>query len=283
MIRLCLAGIFALTLSVVSCEGTAHRVNLVMDHGRVEARYAPQAASRSDSSRQETDISYEIPKSPSGLSEIILKRVGYTVSYNAGRKVPNWVAWHLTRKHTMGRNKRDGVSFQEDPDVPSPKATNGDYYNSRYDRGHMCPAGDNKWSAEAMRQSFYFTNICPQNQNLNRYEWNDVEQQCREWAKEYGAIDICCGPIFEGKGRQKTIGKNKVWVPDAFFKCILYAHGKDSKAIAFIYPNRSVKQDMSACVVTVDEVERRTGIDFFPTLPDDVENRVEATARLADW
>ena len=282
MIRLCFAGFLALTMLVVSCGDTARRVGQVWNESRVEEQYVP-TGSRLDTHPQKEELSFEIPKSPSSLPELILKREGYTVSYHPERKVPNWVAWHLTKQHTTGKNKRNKVSFQEDPDVPFPKATNADYYNSRYDRGHMCPAGDNKWSAEAMLQSFYFTNICPQNQNLNRYEWNDLEQQCREWAKEYGAIDICCGPIFEGKGRQKTIGKNKVWVPDAFFKCVLYYHGKDSKAIAFIYTNRSIKQDMSACVVTVDEVERRTGIDFFPALPDNVENRIEATARLADW
>ena len=97
--------------------------------------------------------------------------------------------------------------------MKAPRATDRDYFNSRYDRGHMCPAGDNKWDKEAMAQSFLFTNICPQNHGLNKYEWNDLEMLCREWARKYGAVDIVCGPLFSTSGQQKTIGRNKVLYP----------------------------------------------------------------------
>jgi endonuclease G len=193
------------------------------------------------------------------------------------------VAWHLTDAHTRGRYQRKEEVFAEDASVPSPKATNQDYYNSRYDRGHMCPAGDNKWDKQAMTESFLFTNICPQNHGLNKYEWNDIEMKCREWARKYGAIDVVCGPIFDQKGgAQKTIGKNKVWVPESFFKVILCRQGK-AKAIGFVYRNEGKKQLMEDAVRTVDEIERLTGMDFFPELDDATENRVEAQATLSDW
>lgn len=227
-------------------------------------------------------VMYEMPASLKDRPEQILRRVGYTASYNRQTKNPNWVAWHLTKDHTRGNHQRAQEVFSEDEDVRLPRATDQDYYSSRYDRGHMCPAGDNKWSQEAMTQSFLFTNICPQNHGLNKYEWNDLEILCRDWARKYGAVDIVCGPLYGKPETQKTIGKNKVWVPDAFFKVILCRRGTP-KAIGFVYRNEGRKQVMEEAVRTVDEVERLTGIDFFPSLEDETERKVEAEARLSDW
>ena len=123
--------------------------------------------------------------------------------------------------------------------------------------------------------------VCPQNGNLNRGDWNEMEQACRRWAKEYGGVYVVCGPILY-KGKHKTIGKNKVVVPEAFFKVVLRT-GENPKAIGFIYKNAGGNRPKGDYVNTVDEVERITGIDFFPSLPDDVENKVEATADIADW
>lgn len=218
---------------------------------------------------------------PDGVPEQMLRRTGYTASYNKATKLPNWVAWHLTADRTTGPAKRSGVDFQADMDVPAPRAEDSDYYGSGYDRGHMCPAADNKYSEKAMEESFLFTNMCPQNGNLNRGDWNEMEQACRRWAKEYGGVYVVCGPILY-KGKHKTIGKNKVVVPKAFFKVVLRT-GENPKAIGFIYKNAEGNRPKGDYVNTVDEVERITGIDFFPSLPDDVENKVEATADIADW
>ena len=257
--------------------------------GRAEV----QTAGATMSQTAKTVVMYEMPAPLKDRPEQILKRKGYTVSYNSETKNPNWVAWHLTKSHTYGSFQRREEVFSEDESVKAPRATNNDYFNSRYDRGHMCPAGDNKWDKEAMTQSFLFTNICPQNHGLNKYEWNDLEIQCRDWAREYGAVDIVCGPLYSSKGgrykvgsshepQQKTIGRNKVWVPDAFFKVVLCRQGRP-KAIGFVYRNEGVKQLKTEAVRTVDEIEALTGIDFFPALDDEMENRIEASANLSDW
>ena len=226
---------------------------------------------------------FEIPAPLNDRPEQILHRRGYTASYNRTTKTPNWVAWHLTAAHTHGRIQREEEVFTEDEDIPQgQRATDNDYYNSRYDRGHMCPAGDNKWDQLAMTQSFLFTNICPQNHGLNKYEWNDLEKLCRDWARQYGAVDVVCGPLFTTSGQQKTIGRNKVWVPDAFFKVVLCRQGTP-KAIGFVYRNEGKKQPMSDAVHSVDDIERLTGMDFFPALDDNIENKIEAKANLADW
>lgn len=229
----------------------------------------------------EADDKLVMQTSPKGTPEQILKRTGYVASYNKTTLLPNWVAWHLTAERTEGSAKRSGVDFAEDTEVPEPRATDWDYYNSGYDRGHMCPAADNKWSKKAMEESFLFTNMCPQNGNLNRGDWNEMEMACRKWAKKYGDLYIVCGPILY-KGKHKTIGKNKVVVPEAFFKVVLRT-GDDPQAIGFIYKNTSGNRPKDSYVNTVDEVERITGIDFFPSLPDDVEKKVEAECDLGLW
>lgn len=236
-------------------------------------------ADSEESTTIEAGKGYELPANVDG--QILLKRIGYTVSYNIQTKEPNWVAWYLSSDRVSGDADRNGVEFTEDEEVPEPRATTWDYYRSHFDRGHQCPAGDNKWNQDAMNQSFLLTNICPQNPKLNKYEWNRLESQCRDWAKEYGGVCIACGPIYAPNSK-KTIGEHKVKVPTAFFKVVLCMTGTP-KAIGFIYQNTGDKQDYRQCVRTVDEIEQLTGYDFFKSLDDKVEKRVEANANIDDW
>lgn len=222
----------------------------------------------------------EIPVSKKKVSQTIRKRFAYTVSYNHDTRQPNWVAWTLTRAHASGKLKRG--DFEDDMDMPSPKGTKADYYNSGYDRGHLCPAGDNKWNQKAMDECFLMTNMCPQTHALNAGIWNSIEQQCRTWAKKYGKVYIVCGPIFLNKQHRK-LGKNKVVVPDAFFKVILRT-GKNPQAIGFICRNqRATGLQKKDFVNSVDEVERITGYDFFSKLPDNIEKKIEAKADIKQW
>ena len=223
----------------------------------------------------------EIPAPLTNVSEQILIRTGYTTSYNKDTRLPNWVAWHLTSAHTSGSASRKGKKFEEDTEAKGPRADNWDYYNSGYDRGHMCPAADNKWSERAMTESFLYTNACPQVHSLNAGDWQELENKCRDWALSYGDIYIVSGPLLYNT-THKTIGSNKVVVPEAFFKVVLCTNG-EPKAIGFIYKNNDSNRPMGDYVNSVDEVERITGIDFFPSLPDDIENKVEATCSLAKW
>ncbi len=271
-----------LTTFVVSCRNSNVGVSKDADDQRSTTFYQTRTA-EVEKVKKPSVTQYELPAPLTDRPEQILKRRAYTTSYNNKSKTPNWVAWHLTKAHTYGDLQRKNEVFFEDEAIESSlRATDNDYYNSRYDRGHMCPAGDNKWDAQAMRESFLFTNICPQNHGLNKYEWNDLEIQCRDWAREYGAIDIVCGPIFSSTGDQKTIGRNKVWVPDAFFKVILCRQG-NPKAIGFIYRNEGKKQTQEEALRSVDEIETLTGIDFFPSLDDSTETRIEAEASLEEW
>ena len=223
------------------------------------------------------NLKLEIPVATERHDEIILKRMAYTLSYNEAMKNPNWVAWELTRKETYGKEDRSD-KFVPDPDLSEPRAKSSDYTRTGYDRGHMAPAADMKWSAKAMEQSFYMSNICPQNQKLNRGDWGDLEEVCRKWAKKYGTVYIACGPIYDKK-RPKRIGTNKVAVPDRFFKVVLIYNRKDPMALGFLFPNAAHSQELSNYQVTVDSIEQITGYDFFSKVPDSTEKRIEAEVR----
>ena len=215
----------------------------------------------------------ELPAVRDAEAENILQRKGFTLSYNAERGVPNWVAWELTRKEVQGKEERKD-KFVPDPDLPEPRVVHADYTGSGYDRGHMAPAADMKWSKQAMQESFYMSNICPQNQKLNRDDWGDLEEICRKWAKKYGTVHIACGPIYDQKS-PKRIGKNRVAVPDRFYKVVLIYNRKNPIAMGFLFDNKAHHQAISKYMVSVDSVESVTGMDFFSRLPDEVENRIE--------
>lgn len=278
--------LFIAVVALCSCDLAKNNKALISEAGKalveeLDQKDGEAGACDVSAGAAEADDKLVMQTSPKGTPEQILKRTGYVASYNKTTLLPNWVAWHLTAERTEGSAKRSGVDFAEDTEVPEPRATDWDYYNSGYDRGHMCPAADNKWSKKAMEESFLFTNMCPQNGNLNRGDWNEMEMACRKWAKKYGDLYIVCGPILY-KGKHKTIGKNKVVVPEAFFKVVLRT-GDNPQAIGFIYKNTSGNRPKDSYVNTVDEVERITGIDFFPSLPDDVEKKVEAECDLGLW
>jgi len=211
----------------------------------------------------------------------ILYRKSYVVSYNKEIKCPNWVFWELTSAHADGDIKRPDYAFHEDLDVPAPRAELGDYKHSGYDRGHMCPAGDNKWDNDAMYESFLMTNMCPQNQNLNSGLWNQIEIQCRQWAKKYGRIFIVCGPIFMNR-EHKTIGANHVFVPEAFFKVVVCLDD-NPKGIGFICRNTDGNRKKDYYVNTVSQVERATGYSFFPGIDQETAEIIKEYADLKEW
>lgn len=212
--------------------------------------------------------------------EQVVRHAGYTVSYNKNWRLPNWVAYELTRQETQGSEKRNN-RFVADPLITTILATNGDYLRSGYDKGHMAPAADMKWSSTAMKESFYFSNICPQHPELNRRKWKDLETKIRDWAIADSAIIIICGPVI---GQQsQTIGKNRITVPEKFFKIVLAPYAKPMRAIAFLFDNQRAVAPLPSYVVTVDSIEHLTGMDFFSPLPNSIENKIEAQSDFGQW
>ena len=223
----------------------------------------------------------EIPAKINDRTERVIVHHGYTVSYNADWKIPNWVAYELTDVEVAGEEPR-GKKFVPDPMVPKyESATTDDYKNSGWDRGHMAPAADMKWNPQAMKESFYLSNVCPQNHNLNAGAWKDLEEQVRDLAAQKGSIYVVCGPIVSAD--YQTIGANNVVVPSAFFKVLLQEENGKIYTIGFVYENVAGRLPMSTYAMSVDEVEELTGIDFFPSLPDKIEKRVESEVDFTKW
>ncbi len=146
----------------------------------------------------------------------------------------------------------------------------------------MCQAGEQKWSDEAMHHSFVMANICPQKHELNTGAWKTLEDKERIWAKRDSAIVIVAGPIYDSSDKE-TIGKSKVRVPSAFFKVLLAPYATPMRAIGFVYPNMRCDGNMASYAVSVDDVEKMTGFDFFAALPDDIESDIESIVPFKDW
>lgn len=217
---------------------------------------------------------------PAGLLSQIKEYEGFTVSFHSSNKTPNYVAWELLDVETTGSNNRTD-NFWQDPDIENCPTTK-DYTGSGYDRGHMCPAADQKWSAKAMEECFVMSNICPQDHSLNAGAWATLESKTREWAKRDSCVYVICGPIYTDEDT-KRIGNAGVRVPGAFFKVLLAPYIDSPRGIGFIYPNMQSPGNMQNYSMSIDEVEAITGLDFFPALPDDLEEKVEKQASFTEW
>lgn len=278
------AVILAALLSYFPISKQLNKQETVNETQKQEVVINQDQQQNNDISLEEAVVSVqnlEIPAKLKDRSEKILKRSNYTISYNRNWNQPNWVAWELNKNETRGRNNRN-EEFTADPDLAEAyQVESYDYSGSGYDRGHMCPAGDNHFDAKAMNESFYMSNICPQNHELNAGKWNDLEIACRKWANRYQQLFIVCGPIID-KRNGKRIGKeHEIIVPEKFFKVILITSTKPARAIGYIFENNG--SDRPYKVHSIDEVEKITGMDFFPNLPDKIEDLVESRYEASDW
>lgn len=212
--------------------------------------------------------------------ETVTMHFGYSLVYNEKHEQATWVAYVLTKKETQGTVER-GDRFIEDPYVQTGSATNADYSKSGYDRGHLAPAADMKWSEKAMEESFYFSNMSPQVPSFNRGIWKKLEEKVRDWAISFDSLLVVTGPILENG--LPTIGKNQVSVPKYYFKAILDYKKDKSKAIAFILPNTGSKDPIKKYACSINELEERTGIDFFYQFEDHIENLIEKQNCPSCW
>jgi len=216
-------------------------------------------------------VAYGIP----GPEDQLLCREGYTVGYDYDRKVPTWVAYHLTPDSVNKKFKRSN-KFKPDTEIPVQyRSTLSDYKGSGYDRGHMAASATVDSSYNAMTESFLLSNMTPQLPGLNRQGWRYLEQYIREWTNERGELYVVTGALFVGSN---SIIGNGVHVPTHFYKIVFDPAGLD--AIAFLVPHRPIsKSELLGFIVSVDEVERVAGLDFNSllddALEDDIENDIE--------
>ncbi|WBX70865.1 DNA/RNA non-specific endonuclease [Tenacibaculum retecalamus] len=217
---------------------------------------------------------------PSSTTGVIIKHDGYQLSYNEQHEQAEWVAYSLSKSDIVYNNFKRPY-FINDPKVKTKSANWRSYKKSGYDRGHLCPAGDKRYSKEAHDETFYTSNITPQKHDFNAGVWNKLEQKTRYWAKKHNQLYIVTGGVL--KPNLKTIGKDKVSVPNQFYKIILDYTQPEIKAIAFLFPHEESKKPLYEFVVSIDALEEKTGIDFFPELPDAIETKLEASSNYKNW
>ena len=209
---------------------------------------------------------------------------GYSLCYREEYEQAEWVAYCFTRDELV-KNASRSNNFHADPSISTGSATPEDYTKSGYDRGHLAPAADLAWSEESMDDSFYMSNMSPQAPSFNRGIWKKLEEQTREWVEKFGTVYVVSGPVLEKTAEEyKAIGKNNVSVPEYYYKALL-ASTEDGNfsAIGFILPNTKYTESFYNFAVSIDEVEKRTNLDFFSALPDNIENNIESKIPLNDW
>lgn len=195
----------------------------------------------------------------------ILHRQGYTVAYDTRSKIPYWTHEHLTEKSLQKNADRNGLSFREDDTLyPPHRSQLNDYYQSGFDRGHIVPAADASFSKEALQETFFLSNICPQHPKLNRGLWAKLEKTIRTLATKTKWVNVITGPLFlaheatDGKRyvTYQVIGKNDVAVPTHFFKVI----ETREKTWAYVLPNTETEGSLSDYLFSVSDLEKLSGI-----------------------
>ena len=217
----------------------------------------------------------------SDLAEQIKEYTGFIVSFNKDNHTPNYVAWELLGSEVSKDIDRTD-NFWQDSEIAGCPA-HSDYTGSGYDRGHMCPAADQKWSIDAMNDCFVMANMCPQIHDLNAGAWETLENKEREWAKRDSAIMIIAGPIYTAEDTKRMSRNVPVRIPGAFFKVLFAPYVENPRAIAFVYPNMKAPGNMQDYAMSVDDLEKDLGYDFFSSLPDELENKIEATYSFTEW
>lgn len=228
------------------------------------------------------EIDEELALPAYSKTDVVVQHTGYTLCYSEEDEQPYWVAYVLTADEVFADNAQRADNFHEDPSIPTGSATLADYKGSGYDRGHMVPAADLKWSEQAMDDSFFMSNMSPQAGALNRGVWADLESVVRTFAAQNQAICVVTGPVLTD-GPYKKIGDNEVSVPNYYFKAILDYTAPEYKAIGFLLANEGSKEELESFAVTIDELEELTGLDFFPRLPDEEEKALESSFDVSLW
>ena len=220
-----------------------------------------------------------------GARGIFLCRKGYALAFDVNAKVPLWVVENLTRERSLIFDKGRRRPFTQDPDLPpgtSPR--NEDFRGGVYDKGHMAPAEDSDWDAEASRETFYLSNVAPMvGRKLNRTLWKRLEEEVRNWAQCSNQLYVVTGPVLPTNvARAQRVGPSRVAVPTHFYKVVYQPSTR--RAAAFLVPNaEQTGKEFERFATSVDEVEKRTGLDFFAALPQTLEAEVEARVSSTPW
>jgi len=243
-----------------------------------ENLYTPAPYSTSADDRKRTEVpTYLLPGSSTGE---IVAHDHFMLSYNETYEQAEWVAYLLLKRH-LTYDDRKRPYFVEDPKVRTKSADWRNYKGSGFDRGHLCPAGDRRFSEYAYNETFYTSNISPQDRDFNAGVWNRLERKIRQWAKKYTSVFVVTGGVL--KDGLQEIGEERVDVPDYYYKIVAKGSKENIEVVAFLIPNRESSMPLQQFVVEVDTIEKMTGLDFFKNLQKQKQLDIEGSVALEDW
>lgn len=219
---------------------------------------------------------------PQELTYPVHHKKHYSLAYAEEHEQAAWVAYELNVDHLNAKKVGRSDYFKDDVSIASGSAVFADYKNSGYTKGHMVPAADRAYSIESMEETFLMSNMSPQVYHCNGGIWRELEEQVRDWARYNKSVYIVSGPVFT-RG-MKRIGRNRVAVPETYFKVVLDLTEPEQKGIGFLIPNAKSEKHLRECAVSIDQIEELIDLDLFHQLmPESLENDVESKIDLAKW
>jgi endonuclease G len=268
--------IITLLILFISCKENKKTENA----SKIEIKPFSESLTKKTLNNSKSDSEYSFFYLPSSTTNQIIKHQYYTLSYSEYYEQAEWVAYELKIQNKK-KNHFKRPFFIEDPNVKTNSADWRNYKNSGYDKGHLCPAGDMTFTKSAFDDTFFTSNIAPQLREFNEGVWNRLEQKTRYWSNKYNGVYVITGGVL--KKNLQTIGKEKVAIPNHFYKIILNKEKGIPKIIAFLIPNEKSDKPLYSFVVSVDSIEKITGIDFFPNLENKIENELEKYKDYKKW
>lgn len=220
----------------------------------------------------------------SGLEEVT-EHSAMFLCYDEKHEQAKWVVHIVSTDIVQGNISRTN-DFREDPLIITGTACKDDYWYSGYDRGHLAPSADFRWSQTALSESYFYSNMSPQKPELNRKRWADLENSIRQYVEENGepVFVVTGGVLRDGLPvlkAEKT--KNNVSIPEYFYKVVADLEGDEIKGIAFLMPNGNCDYPVFSYAVSIDSVEALTGIDFFASLPVESQKMIESDYDISLW
>ncbi len=211
--------------------------------------------------------------------EQIIHHNAFSLSYNTSYLMPSWVAYKVT-KSQVNRTDKIKAKYVPDPAITTRSASKKDYKDGGYLMAQFVNYLDVKQIPGAVEETFYLSNIAPMKLAYYNHIWLKTEELIRLWTAENEGLYIVCGPILTDSPFP-TMGNNNVSIPKRYYKVIYDPFNQ--KAIGFIFKNGMSSGKLTSYTVTVDEIEKETGIDLFPTLDDTLEKKIEGTKNTEDW
>lgn len=241
----------------------------------------------------------ELPALRNGANDVFIthsttfngkKVTSFSLEYDKSKKHSRWVAFrfdNLTKLQNVGRED----AFDTDPSISAEyQRVQADFGKKGYDRGHICASADRLYSREVNEQTFYYTNMSPQRNSFNTGIWLTLEGQVQSWGRSCTSSDtlyvVKGGTIDKEEHIKGYIDNDRSKpIPKYYYMALLFKKGESFKAIAFWMEHTDTQKSLklSDYALSIDELEEKTGIDFFPSLNDNLENALESTYSLKSW